>query len=217
MVKPAYQQPIDKKTYEATLGYFDSLLRLLHPFMPFITEELWQLITERKAGESIMVNQMPVSKPYDVAFLNGFEAAKEVTSNIRTVRLQKNLPNKETLVLQVLGNVDADFDAVIMKLGNLSAIEKVTEKDPTAASFLVGTVEYAIPLGNNIDVEAEIEKLESELKYLNGFLKSVQGKLSNERFVNNAPAAVVETERKKMADAESKIKSIEESISALKK
>ena len=217
MVKPGYQLPIDKKTYEATLGYFDSLLRLLHPFMPFITEELWQLITERKAGESIMVNMMPQAIAYDNSFLAGFEAAKELIANIRTVRLQKNIPNKEVMTLQVLGAHDAIYDTVIMKLGNLTSIEKVSDKDATAASFLVGTTEYAIPLGNNIDVEAELQKLRDELKYLQGFLKSVQGKLSNERFVNNAPAAVVDVERKKMADAESKIKSIEESIAALQK
>ncbi|MEG1615857.1 MAG: valine--tRNA ligase [Bacteroidales bacterium] len=217
MVKPGYQQPIDKKSYEATLGFFDALLRLLHPFMPFITEELWQLITERKEGESIMVQMMPEAKSYDVEFLSGFEAAKEIISNIRTVRLQKNIPNKETMTLQVLGAHDKSFDAVISKLGNLSEMESASEKDATAASFLVGTTEYAIPLGNNIDVEAELKKLEEELKYLQGFRKSVQGKLSNERFVNNAPAAVVDVERKKLADAESKINSIEESIAALKK
>ena len=217
MIKPAYQQPIDKKSYDATLSFFDSLLKLLHPFMPFITEELWQVISERKDGESIMVERMPEVKAYDKAFLNAFEQAKEVIANIRTIRLQKNIPNKETLVLQVLGGHDSQFDSVIIKMGNLSAIETVTEKDATAASFLVGTNEYAVPLGNNIDVEAELKKLNEELKYLQGFRKSVMGKLSNEKFVNNAPAAVVDVEKKKLADAESKITSIEETIASLSK
>ncbi|MEG1586100.1 MAG: valine--tRNA ligase [Bacteroidales bacterium] len=217
MIKPGYQMPIDKKTYETTLSFFDSLLKLLHPFMPFITEELWQLVAERKEGESIMVQPMPAALPYDVEFMSAFEATKEVISNIRTVRLQKNIPNKETMTLQVLGDHDAALDAVIVKMGNLDAIEKVAEKDPTAAAFLVGTLEYAIPLGNNIDVEAELAKMKEELNYLQGFRKSVTAKLSNERFVNNAPAAVVDVERKKLADAESKIKSIEERIAGLSK
>ena len=217
MIKPGYQLPIDKQTYETTLSFFDSLLKLLHPFMPFITEELWQLVAERKQGESIMVQPMPAALPYDAAFMTGFEGAKEVISNIRTVRLQKNIPNKDTLTLQVLGEHDSALDAVIMKMGNLEAIEKVAEKDPTAAAFLVGTLEYAIPLGNNIDVEAELQKMKEELVYLQGFRKSVMGKLSNDRFVNNAPAAVVETERKKLADADSKINSIEERIASLSK
>ncbi|MEG0948160.1 MAG: valine--tRNA ligase [Bacteroidales bacterium] len=217
MIKPGYQMPIDKKTYETTLSFFDALLRLLHPFMPFITEELWQLVDERKEGESIMVQPMPAALPYDIAFMTGFETAKDVISNIRTVRLQKNIPNKDALQLQVLGEHDGQFDAVIVKMGNLEAIEKVAEKDPTAAAFLVGTLEYAIPLGNNIDIEAELAKMQEELKYLQGFRKSVMGKLSNERFVNNAPDAVVETERKKLADADSKIKSIEERIASLQK
>ncbi|MGL4292872.1 MAG: valine--tRNA ligase [Bacteroidales bacterium] len=217
MIKPGYQQPIDKKTYDTTLSFFDSLLRMLHPFMPFITEELWQLVSERKEGESIMVQPMPAALPYDVEFMNGFESAKDLISNIRAVRLQKNIANKDMLTLQTLGDHNASLDAVIVKMGNLEAIERVDEKDPTAAAFLVGTLEYAIPLGNNIDVEAELQKMNEELKYLQGFRKSVESKLSNERFVNNAPAAVVDTERKKLADAESKIKSIEERIAGLSK
>jgi valyl-tRNA synthetase len=217
MVKPGYQQPIDKKTYDATLGYFDALLRLLHPFMPFITEELWQLVSPRKEGESIMVQPMPVAVSYDADFLAAFEAAKEVIANIRTVRLQKNIPNKEALTLQAVGEHNTSLDAVIAKMGNLEAITKVDEKDPTAATFLVGTLEYAVPLGNNIDVEAELKKMNDELAYLQGFRKSVMAKLGNERFVNNAPAAVVEIERKKLADADSKIKSIEERIAGLSK
>ena len=215
-IKPAYQKPIDKKTYDATLGYFDALLRMLHPFMPFITEELWQHLDERKEGESIMTARMPEPKAYDSALIERFETAKQIIAGIRTIRLQKNIPNKEPLSLQIIGSHNNSLDCVIVKLTNLSAIETVTEKDATAASFLVGTTEYAVPLGNNIDVEAELKKLNDELKYMQGFLKTVLGKLSNERFVQNAPAAVVEMERKKQADAESKIKSLEESIAALK-
>ncbi len=215
-IKPAYQKPIDKKTYDATLGYFDALLRMLHPFMPFITEELWQHLAERKEGESIMTARMPEPKAYDSALIERFETAKQIIAGIRTIRLQKNIPNKEPLSLQIIGSHNNSLDCVIVKLTNLSAIETVTEKDATAASFLVGTTEYAVPLGNNIDVKAELKKLNDELKYMQGFLKTVLGKLSNERFVQNAPAAVVEMERKKQADAESKIKSLEESIAALK-
>ena len=217
MVKPGYQLPIDKKSYDATLSFFDSLLKLLHPFMPFITEELWQVLEPRKEGESIMVEMMPKAEAFDKDFLTAFEQTKEVIANIRTIRLQKNIPNKEQLSLQVLGGHNPQFDAVIMKMGNLSAIDKVTEKDATAASFLVGTNEYSVPLGNNIDIEAELQKLNEELKYLQGFKKSVMGKLSNEKFVNNAPAAVVDVEKKKLADAESKITSIEERIASLSK
>ncbi|MFV0329504.1 MAG: valine--tRNA ligase [Dysgonomonas sp.] len=217
MVKPAYQQPIDKKTYEATLGFFDSLLHLLHPFMPFITEELWQALSERKEGESIMVSAMPKDVTYNANLIDTFEKVKEVIAGIRTVRLQKNIPNKEELSLEVIGDYNADFGSVISKMGNLSSINIVSEKDATAASFLVGTTEYAVPLGNNIDIEAELKKLNDELKYLEGFLKSVSAKLSNEKFVTNAKPEIVENERKKQADAESKIKTIQESIANLSK
>lgn len=217
MIKPAYQQPIDKYTYESTLQFFDILLKLLHPFMPFITEELWQHIVSRKDNESIMIEQLPIVKPIDEALVSGFESVKEVISGVRTIRLQKNIPNKEALELQIVGEHNTDYDSVITKLANISVINRVTEKDITAASFLVGTTEYAIPLGNSIDIEAELKKQEEELEYLQGFLKSVKAKLGNERFVSNAPAQVVENERKKQSDAESKIKSLEESIAALKK
>lgn len=217
MIKPGYQQPIDAKTYGATLGFFDSLLRLLHPFMPFITEELWQALTERKDGESIMVAAMPRENTFDTDFVNTFERVKEVISGIRTIRLQKNIPNKEELSLEVLGGYNAEFDSVISKMGNLSSIKTVVDKDVTAASFLVGTTEYAVPLGSNIDVEAELLKLNDELKYLEGFLISVQKKLGNEKFVANAKPEIVENERKKLADAESKIKTIKDSIANLKK
>ncbi|GHV40535.1 valine--tRNA ligase [Bacteroidia bacterium] len=217
MVKPAYQQPIDKNTYEATLGFFDSLLRLLHPFMPFITEELWQALSERKEGESIMVSAMPKEVAFDAAFIDTFEKIKETIAGVRTIRLQKNIPNKEELSLEVVGGYDTAYDSVISKMCNLSSIASVTEKDPTAASFLVGTTEFSVPLGSNIDVEAELKKLNEELKYLEGFLKSVAAKLSNEKFVANAKPEIVENERKKQADAESKIKTIKESIANLSK
>ena len=216
MVKPGYQQPIDKATYEATLQYFDALLRLLHPFMPFITEELWQHINERKEGESIMQASMPESGDVNEAAIASMNIAKEIIAGVRTIRLQKNIPNRDALELQEIGDMAIPDKAVIMKLANISSIEKVSEKDPTGAAFLVDTTEFCVPLGNNINVAAELEKQEGELKYLQGFLKSIEGKLSNTKFVNNAPAAVVEGERKKKADAESKIKTLEESISKLK-
>ncbi|NDW17738.1 valine--tRNA ligase [Dysgonomonas sp. 216] len=217
MIKPAYQKPIDGKTYADTLHFFDKLLRLLHPFMPFITEELWQALTERENGDSLMVSNMPKVNAYDNSYLSSFDSVKEIIAGIRTVRLQKNIPNKDSLDLTVLGEHSNAFDSVILKMANITAIEKATEKNPAAVSFLVGTTEYAVPLGNNIDVEAELEKLEAEVKYLQGFLQSVAKKLSNEKFVANAKPEIVDNERKKQADAESKIKTLEESIAALKK
>ncbi|WP_108821148.1 valine--tRNA ligase [Dysgonomonas sp. Marseille-P4361] len=217
MVKPAYQQPIDKKTYEATLGFFDSLLRLLHPFMPFITEELWQALARREEGESIMVAAMPSNTSYNKDLIAAFEKVKETIAGVRTVRLQKNISNREELSLEVIGEYSAAFDSVISKMGNLSSINVVTEKNPTAVSFLVGTTEFSVPLGSNIDVEAELKKLNEELVYLQGFLVSVDKKLSNEKFVANAKPEIVENERKKQADAESKIQTIKESIANLSK
>ncbi|MGB4415646.1 MAG: valine--tRNA ligase [Paludibacter sp.] len=217
MAKPVYQHPIDRATYEATLGFFDSLLKVLHPFMPFITEELWQALEERKDGESIMVQLQPKPVEVDETLISNFEYAKEIIAGIRTVRLQKNIPNKETLSLQVVGEHKADFDAVIAKLGNLGTIENVTEKAVGSISFLVGTTEFAIPLGNLINAEEEIKKMEAEIKYFEGFIESVMKKLGNERFVANAKPEVVEAERKKKADAESKITSLKEGIEALKK
>lgn len=217
MIKPGYLLPIDKATYDATLGFFDALLRLLHPFMPFITEELWQALEPRKEGESLMVALMPEVAPVDSAYLDAFEVVKEIVSGVRTIRLQKNIPNKDTLALQVLGDHNDAFNPVIAKMCNLSEITKTDDKAAGAVSFLVRTTEYAVPLGNMINVEEELAKLAEELKYQQGFLASVQKKLSNESFVSKAPAKVIEMERKKQADAESKIKSIEESIAALKK
>ena len=219
MIKPAYGQPISREVYDRTICFFDSLLHLLHPFMPFITEELWQHISERKEGESLMVSPMAaLDVQVDEALLQQFEAVKEVVGNLRAIRLQKNIAQKETLELQAIGaNPVAAFDAVVTKMCNLSAIQVVEGKADGAAAFMVGTTEYAVPLGNLIDVEAEIARMEAELKHKEGFLQGVLKKLSNEKFVNNAPAAVIELERKKQADAESIIKSLKESIAALKK
>ena len=222
MVKPAYidgqAQPIDKATYEKTLSFFDSLLKLLHPFMPFITEELWQHIYDRKEGESLMVQTMDINKTCNEDIVKNFEAVKEVIGGIRTIRLQKNIAQKEALSLQVVGESPvAAFNSVIAKLCNLTAIESVEAKAEGSASFMVGTTEYAVPLGNLINVEEELKKLEADLKYNEGFLQSVLKKLGNEKFVSKAPANVIEMERKKQADAESKIASLKESIAALKK
>ncbi|HIZ33231.1 MAG TPA: valine--tRNA ligase [Candidatus Bacteroides merdigallinarum] len=218
MIKPAYGQPISREVYDRTIAFFDYLLHLLHPFMPFITEELWQHIAERQDGESLMVSPMAAPASADEALLQQFEAVKEVISNIRAIRLQKNIAQKETLELQVVGqNPIESFNAVLVKMCNLSAISVVEAKADGAAAFMVGTTEYAVPLGNLIDVEAEIARMEAELKHKEGFLQGVLKKLSNEKFVAHAPAAVIELERKKQADAESIIKSLKESIAALKK
>ena len=217
MVKPAYGSPIDKKTYDATIGSFDALLRMLHPFMPFITEELWQHIADRKDGESIMYAPMPESKTPDMTIIGDIDFAKEIITGIRAVRASKNISPKEQLKLEVINAPIPVMDAVIKKLGNVSETVSVTEKDPAAASFMVGTTEFEIPLMNNIDVEGEIARLTKDLEYQEGFLASVMKKLSNERFVNSAPAPVVEAERRKQADAETKIKALKESLAALKK
>ena len=218
MIKPAYGQPINRKVYEATIGFFDNLLHLLHPFMPFITEELWQHLCDRTDGESLMVSPLSMSALVDEDIIREFEVVKEVISNIRSIRLQKNIAQKEVLELQVIGeNPVVAFNAVVTKMCNLSSINVVENKADGAASFMVGTTEYAVPLGNMIDVEAEIARMEAELKHKEGFLQGVLKKLGNEKFVNNAPAAVLEMERKKQADAESIIKSLKESIAALKK
>jgi len=217
IIKPAYGQGIHSTVRNAAICYFDNLLRLLHPFMPFITEELWQQMYEREEGESIMVCPLTMDAHVDSEMIQQFEVVKEVISNVRSIRLQKNIVQKEALELQVLGENPVDaFNLVIMKMCNLSAIDVVDTKTEGAASFMVGTTEYAVPL-NMIDVEAEIARMEAELKHKEGFLQGVMKKLSNEKFVNNAPAAVLELERKKQADAESIINSLKESIAALKK
>ena len=214
MVKPEYQKPIDRATYEATIGFFDSLLRMLHPFMPFISEELWQHIGDRREGESIMYASMPVAGEIDTDLLDKVERAKEIVNGVRGVRAQRNIPNRELLTLLAI-NETIDLADVISKLAMLEKVDTATEKDPAAASFLVGTTEFNIPLLNNIDVEAEKAKITKEIDYYEGFKKSVEKKLSNERFVANAPAAVVEGERKKLADADSKLATLRATLAAL--
>ncbi len=217
MIKPAYGQPVDRSTYVATLNFFDSLLRLLHPFMPFITEELWQALEPRREGDSLMVVRMPEIEPTDDVYLERFEIAKEIIGGVRAIRLQKNIPNKDPLELQILGDHVDELNAVLVKMCNLSTVKKVEEKAMGAISFLVRTTEYAIPLGSRMDVQEELAKLRGELAYQQGFLTSVLKKLDNESFVSKAPAKVIEIERKKQADAESKIKSLEEAIDSLLK
>ena len=219
MIKPAYGQPIDQATYDQTLRFFDTLLKLLHPFMPFITEELWQHIYDRLPGESIMISPLHVAVPTDEerTLIAQIEAVKGIVAGVRTVRNQKNIAPKEVLSLEAVNeNPYEAFDAVICKMANIDKVSVVAQKSDNAASFLIGTTEYAVPLGNLIDVDAEIAKQEAELKHLEGFLAGVKKKLGNERFVANAPAAVVELERKKQADAESKIAALKESLSKLK-
>ncbi len=215
IVKPDYQQPIDARTYEATLRFFDALTRLLHPFMPFITEELWQALHPREEGESIMTAKQPEAGATDSGLLADFEVLKEVVSGVRAIRTEKNIPNREELELHVTGGHNDRFNSVIAKLCRLSTIMTVPEKQPCAAGFFVGTTEYSVPLEEKIDVETELEKLRAELTYTEGFLQSVLKKLSNARFVQNAKPEVVENERKKQADAESKIARLKESISNL--
>lgn len=219
MVKPEYGQPIDNETYDATLKFFETLLKMLHPFMPFITEELWQHIYDRKDGESIMCDRLELAAPTDLdnTLSTGMENVRQIVSNIRTVRNQRNIPFKDALELHCIGsNGYGKYMSVISKMANLKDVKVVSAKDATAASFMVGTDEFAIPLGDMIDVKAEIEKLEAQLKHLEGFLNGINKKLTNEKFVSNAPEAVVAMERKKKKDSEEKIAVIRESLKALK-
>ena len=229
MVKPAYQQPIDRATLDATLGFFDKLLRVLHPFMPFLTEELWQNIAPRKDGESLMMSRLPEvrcacgegSGSRDAGaegLLAGAELLKEAVSGVRNIRKEHNLPNKEALELCVIAdeNYPAAFAPLLEKMANLSAVRTVGEKLPDAAAFVVKTTQYFVPLPGKIDAAEELPKLEAELEYLEGFLASVNKKLSNERFVQSAPEKVVANERAKQADAEAKIAALRERIAALK-
>ena len=220
LVKPAYGQPIDAQTYAAVLQAFDHLLHLLHPFMPFITEELWQHLADRKEGESIMVSPQQIAAPQegDAELLAAMAQAASVVTNVRAVRNSKNISPREVLHLQVVGtNPIAARDAIVCKMAGVDAVEVVAAKSEGASAFMVGTTEYAVPLGDLIDVEAEIAKAEAELKHLEGFLAGVEKKLSNERFVANAPAAVVELERRKQSDAQSKIATLRETLAALRK
>ena len=219
MIKPAYGQPIDRTTYDSTLSFFNELLKMLHPFMPFITEELWQHLYERKNGQSIMLEQLTQTTATDAdrQIIKTVEAAKAIVSSVRTIRNQKCIAPKEILTLEVIGeNPISEMNGIIIKMGNLDKIDVVTAKTDNASTFMVGTTEFAVPLGHLIDTEAEIKKQEAELTRLKGFLAGITKKLSNEKFTANAPANVVELERKKQADAESKISALEESLKALK-
>lgn len=223
MIKPAYQTPIDAKTFEATLDIFDQLLHIIHPFMPFITEELWQHIADRKDGESLMVSVFKTAEPTkeDAELIAQVEEMKQIVSGVRAIRQSKNISPREPLTLQVIGAAKQGVTsipalaAIIVKLAGLSGIEAVAEKGEGTQAFLVGTDEYAVPLGSLIDTEAEREKAEAEIKRLQGFMAGIEKKLQNERFVQNAPAQVVELERKKLADAQSKIAALEATIKSL--
>ena len=215
VIKPAYGTPIDGVTFKATLGFFDTLLRLLHPFMPFITEELWQHLAERAEDESIMNARLPEIPNMNESLIAGFDHLKEVVAGIRTVRKQKQIKQHEPLSLEIKGAHDDSLDAVLVKMGNLSSVSIVEEKNPAAASFIVGAVEYSVPLKDKINVEEETAKLRKDLDYYTGFLAGVEKKLSNERFVSNAPEAVVAMERKKKSDAEEKLATIRAALAAL--
>ena len=220
LIKPDYQKPIDALTYERTIGFIDQLLHMLHPFMPFITEEIWQLISERAKGESLMISPMPAPEKYDKKLIKQFEDVKEIVSQVRSIRKEKNIPPKEGLQLMVRssenGSYRQGFDPVIKKLANLADIRQVDEDPGNTVSFIVKNVEYFVSVGDLVNVEDEIEKLEAELEYTRGFLQSVKKKMSNERFVKHAPEQVVEKERQKMSDAEGKISVLEGQIKKLK-
>ena len=216
IVKPAYGQPIDAKTYRSTISLFEKLMLTLHPFMPFITEEVWQALADRQPGESIMVTQQPRPEQTNDRLTADFEVVKSIVAGVRSIRLERNIPNKESLTLQVVtGDHNEAYNPVIMKMCNVDTIVRAP-KDATAASFMVGTTEYAVPLGNTIDVAEEIQKMEAEIDYLEGFLRSVMKKLGNEKFVANAKPEVVAVERKKRADAESKLALLRENVAKLK-
>jgi len=218
MIKPGYEQPIDRQTLEKTKFFFEELLKVMHPFTPFVSEELWHALNERQEGEDIVIAEWPKVKTIDESYLTAFEKAENIISHIRTIRKNNNIANKVKLEMYVRADssTQTDFDAVISKMGNLSVFEYVADKMQQANSFIVEGVEYFIPFGDTVDMEAEIKKMEEELGYTRGFLKSVQGKLSNERFVAGAPAQVLELERKKEADALGKIQLLEEKLASLK-
>jgi valyl-tRNA synthetase len=220
IIKPEYQKPIDRKTFDATVALFEKLLKVIHPFMPFITEEIWQLLIKRNEGESIMVTRIPEAKKFNKEMITGFESVKEMISAIRTVRKDKEIQNRDKIELLILSdkdNYDTEFLPVVIKLCNLSEINFVTEKQEGTASFMIGTTEYFVPLAGKLDIENEIKKIQEDLNYNRGFLASVMKKLDNERFVKNAPVSVLKLERKKKSDAESKIRSLEEAMKSLKK
>jgi len=218
MIKPGYQQPIDAATYKAAIEMLEANLKLLHPFMPFLTEEIWQHIAERSVDEALIIAKYPEIKSYDEQLITDFDFTTEVIAGIRTIRKNKNIPFKEPINLKILNNenTSAFYDAVIKKLGNIDNLDYVTEQISGALSYRVKSNEYFIPISGSVNVEEEIKKLEEELKYLQGFLRSVQAKLSNEKFVNGAPDQVIANERKKEADALTKITTIEQSLVGLK-
>ena len=219
MIKPEYQKPLDKDTYDATLRFFEVLLKMLHPFMPFITEELWQNIYERRDGDSIMRDKLELSSPSadETALISDVDKLKTIIGGVRTIRNQKNISPREALSLQIVGsNALEQYNSVLFKMANLDAIDVVAEKKGTVSSFMVGTAEYAVPLGDKIDVSVEIEKIETQLKHLESFRAGINKKLSNEKFVANAPEAVVALERKKKSDSEEKIAALKETLAELK-
>jgi valyl-tRNA synthetase len=218
IIKPEYQKHIDSVTYNATISFFEKLMKVMHPFMPFITEEIWQQLLVRKDGESIMVSGMPEAKKFNKELISRFETVKEIIGSLRSLRKDKNIPNKEKVDLLIRSDkesFDNELLPVISKLCNLSGLIFVSEKQEGAASFLVDTTEYYVPLNGKLNVEDELAKIKDELDYTRGFLANVMRKLENERFVKNAPASVLELEQKKKSDAESKINSLEEAIKSL--
>jgi valyl-tRNA synthetase len=218
MIKPAYQQPIDSVTSAKAIEMLENNLKVLHPFMPFLTEEIWQILAERTPEEALIVSAWPELKLFDANLIADFESTAEVISGIRTIRKDKNIPFKDPIELKVINNDSAStyFDSVVTKLGNITALEYVSDKVEGALSFRVKSNEYFIPITGNIDVEAEVTKLTTELNYTKGFLKSVQNKLANEKFVAGAPEKVLANERQKEADALAKIATIEQSLAGLK-
>jgi valyl-tRNA synthetase len=218
MIKPAYQAPIDKVTFDKAIEMLENNLKLLHPFMPFLTEEIWHFTAERTPEQALIISQWPEPKPFNSSLITDFETVSEVISGIRTIRKDKNIPFKEVIELKIINNdrVSVYFDSVVAKLGNCTSIEYVSEKVDGALSFRVKSNEFFIPITGAINVEEEIAKLTDELKYIQGFLKSVQAKLSNEKFVAGAPEKVLNNEKQKEADALSKIATIEQSLTCLK-
>jgi valyl-tRNA synthetase len=217
-IKPDYQKPIDRITYDKSLNFLEQVLKILHPFMPFISEEIYQLMKSRKEGDSIMISKMPQSADYDKVLLADFESAKEIVGAIRNVRQEKNIPNKETVELMISteeSTYHKGFLPLIEKLANISSVNFVTKPEGGSVTFMVGTTQYSVPLDGLIDTSGEKKKLEEELKYQEGFLHSVMKKLGNDRFVNNAPEMVVNNERQKAEDAKNRIKTLKERLAEL--
>jgi valyl-tRNA synthetase len=218
IIKPAYKKPMDGKTHRDSLRIFEALMKIIHPFMPFITEEIWQKLGERADGSSIMIERMPEAGKYDAAMLSRFDTAREIVSAVRTIRKENNIPNRDPLVLcAAAGSTGEEFDEVIKRMCNLSEIRIVAGKVEGAVSFRIHTSEFFVPFGEGVDHDEEIRKMQEELKYTEGFLAAVVTKLSNDKFVANAPAKVLELEKRKEADARAKIATLTESLSLLEK